>query len=155
MNWPHDDTNSKMAFYGDFHTKAWATLNLIHITPPFKMYYEKKPIPSILVHKKVADSLMTVFNAVARKCNHDQAAIDKTGISDYGGCFNIRAIAGSHNFSNHSWAIAIDLSPETNGFNMHPTIGNMVVAAFKAEGWLWGGDYHGRKDPMHFEAVSR
>jgi hypothetical protein len=28
-----------------------------------------------------------------------------------------------------------------------------VVALFKAEGWRWGGDYHGRKDWMHFEAV--
>jgi hypothetical protein len=28
-----------------------------------------------------------------------------------------------------------------------------VVVLFKQEGWRWGGDYHGRKDWMHFEAV--
>jgi hypothetical protein len=26
-----------------------------------------------------------------------------------------------------------------------------VVAAFKRQGARWGGDYRGRKDPMHFE----
>jgi hypothetical protein len=30
-----------------------------------------------------------------------------------------------------------------------------VVACFKAQGALWGGDYHGRTDPMHFEFCSR
>jgi len=28
-----------------------------------------------------------------------------------------------------------------------------VVAPFKEEGWRWSGDYHRRKDWMHFEAV--
>ena len=28
-----------------------------------------------------------------------------------------------------------------------------AVALCKAEGWRWGGNYHGRKDWMHFEAV--
>lgn len=151
--WPKDTTADKNIFYGDFHGKAWASINLVHISPPFVMRYEKKIIPSILVHAKVADSLMEIFLDVRAKCGNDQSAIDKTGISDYGGCFNIRRIAGSNNYSNHSWACAIDLSPGTNGFNMHPTLGNVVISAFKAQGWRWGGDYHGRKDPMHFEAV--
>jgi hypothetical protein len=33
------------------------------------------------------------------------------------------------------------------------TLGNIVVATFKAHGARWGGDYKGRKDPMHFEFV--
>jgi hypothetical protein len=29
-----------------------------------------------------------------------------------------------------------------------------AVDAFKAQGFKWGGDYKGRKDWMHFEAVA-
>ena len=155
--WPHDDTASKNAFYGDFHSKAWGTLNLMHITAPFQMYYDKKPVPSILVHRKIASALDLAFEEIWHKCGADQHAVDKTGASDYGGCFNIRNIAGSNNWSNHSWAAAIDLSPSTNGFrhDASTTLSNIVIDAFKGQGALWGGDYHGRKDPMHFEFVSR
>lgn len=153
--WPHDNTAAKNAFYGDFHSKAWGTLNLTHITAPYQMYYDKRPVPSILVHRKIAPALMLAFDEIWEKCNHDQHAVDKTGASDYGGCFNIRNIVGSNNYSNHSWAAAIDLSPATNGFNMEGTISNIVIDAFKRQGALWGGDYIHRKDKMHFEFVSR
>lgn len=155
--WPHDDTNAKNLFYGDFHSRAWGTLNLIHIPAPYRMYYNKTPIPSILVHKKIAPALILIFNEIWEKCHNDQHAVDQTGASDYGGCFNIRNIAGSNNWSNHSWAAAIDLSPSTNGFRQSATttLSNIVIDAFKRQSALWGGDYHGRKDPMHFEFVSR
>lgn len=155
--WPHDDTTSKNAFYGDFHSPGWQTLNLVHIAPPFQMFYDKQPLPhGILVHKKIVPALVAAFNEIWDKCGHNQAEIDKTGASDWGGCFNIRNIAGSNNWSNHSWACAIDLSPTTNGFNTgRGSISNVVVDAFKHQGAFWGGDYKGRTDPMHFEFVSR
>jgi len=156
MNWPKDDIIPKMQFYGDFRQPTWASANLTHIIPPFTMFYQKKPlIHGILVHRKVADAMMAAFNEIWSKCNQDQVAVDSTGASDYGGCFNVRKIAGSNNWSNHSWACAIDLSPETNGFNMQSTLSNIVVTGFKNQGALWGGYYTGRKDPMHFEFVSR
>src|SRR5450631_4511268 len=155
MQWPHDDTASKNAFYGDFRSPGWQELNLVHMMAPFMMYYEKQPLPrGILVHKKIELALGLVFGEIWTECNNDQKQVDATGASDWGGCFNIRNIAGSNNWSNHSWACAVDLSPSTNGFNMKPTIGNIVIAAFKAQGAFWGGDYKGRKDPMHFEFVS-
>lgn len=156
MNWPHDNTAAKNEFYGDFHSKAWGTLNLVHMAAPFQMYYDKKPIPSILVHRKIQAALTLAFVEIWEKCGHDQHRVDATGASDYGGCFNIRNIAGSNNWSNHSWAAAIDLSPTRNGFNTgHGTMPQLVIDAFKRQGALWGGDYHGRTDPMHFEFVSR
>lgn len=155
--WPHDDTASKNAFYGDFHSPGWQDLNLRHLIPPFIMRYEKQPLShGILVHQKIIPPLTTIFQQIWDQCGHDQAKVDATGISDFGGCFNIRNIAGSNNWSNHSWACAIDLSPGTNGFNVvNPTIAHPVIDAFKAQGALWGGDYLHRKDPMHFEFVSR
>jgi hypothetical protein len=157
MTWPHDDTASKNVFYGDFHSPGWQDINLVHMLPPFAMFYAKQPLPhGILVHKLIVPALTLVFNEIWDKCNHDQAQVDAAGASDWGGSFDIRNIAGSNNWSNHSWACAVDISPTTNGFNTgHGTIGLMVVTAFKNQGALWGGDYHGRTDPMHFEFVSR
>lgn len=157
MIWPADNTAAKNAFYGFFHDPLWQGQNLVHFVPPFQMYYQKQPMAKgILVHKKIVPALSLIFSEIWSVCGNDQHAVDKTGASDFGGCFNIRQIAGSDNWSNHSWACALDLSPGTNGFNAgHGSIGSIVVSAFKRQGFLWGGDYHGRTDPMHFEAVSR
>ena len=154
--WPKDNNVAKNAFYGDFHSANWQSNYLTRIKPPFQMSYDKHPIPNVLVNRMCSVSLMLVFNEVWDACHHDQKIAEATGITDFGGCFNIRPIKGSSNWSNHSWACAIDLSPGSNGFNVQKTtLGKIVVETFKAQGWLWGGDYRGRKDPMHFEAVSR
>lgn len=151
--WPRDTTAEKMAFYGDFRQKGWEDKNIVSIVPPFQMYYDKHPVKSLRVHKKCASAFLAVFNEVFEKCGHDQKKVDATGLSDYAGCFNIRKISGSNNWSNHSWACAADFSPASNGFNMKSTLSTIVVDAFKRQGARWGGDYKGRKDPMHFEFV--
>ena len=155
--WPHDDTASKNAFYGDFHSPGWQDLSRVHMVAPFVMYYSKQPLThGILVHHKIVPPLMAIFAAIWEQCGQSQAAVDATGISDWGGCFNIRPIAGTNSWSNHSWACAVDISPSTNGFNVvDTTIAHPVIDAFKGQGALWGGDYTGRKDPMHCEFVSR
>lgn len=155
-NWPKDTTAAKNAFYGNFKLASFQAEHLTRIKPPFMMYYDKKPMKTgILVNKACAAAMMAAFTEIWDKCDHDEAKVAATGANDFGGCFNIRAIAGSSNYSNHSWACAIDLSPATNGFNMKGTIGEVVVKAFKNQGALWGGDYVHRKDKMHFEFVSR
>lgn len=159
--WPKDNMAAKVAFYGDPRgphgaNPRWEAANLIRIKTPFQMYYAGQPIKSITVHKKIADAVKAAFAEIWAARGQDQAAVDKTGASDWGGCFNYRVIAGSANLSNHSFGCAIDLSPRTNGFNAGKgTINSIVVDAFKRQGALWGGDYKGRTDPMHFEFVSR
>lgn len=155
-DWPLDTTAAKNAFYGDFYVKTWASVYLTRIKPSFAMTYDKRPLPSgILVNKKCADAMLAAFAEIWDRCGHEQAAVDQSGASDYGGCFNIRRIAGANAWSNHSWACAIDLSPSTNGFRYDDstTLSSVVIDAFKRQGARWGGDYHGRKDPMHFEFV--
>jgi hypothetical protein len=157
--WPKDNTAAKNAFYGDFQAKGWQDKNLIHLSTPFMMYYEKQPmVHGILVHKLIAPALTLAFNEIWSKCNYSTAEVAKIGASDWGGCFNIRRIAGGNNWSNHSWACAIDLWPERNGFNAsNPgfTEDSIVVKALKNQGALWGGNYQNRKDNMHMEFVSR
>lgn len=158
--WPRDTMPAKIAFYGDprganGHENAhWREQVEVRIVTPFQMYYAKKPIKSIAVHKKCAGAFIAAFQEIWDACDRDQKKVDKTGASDFAGVFNFRKIAGSNSLSNHSFGCAIDLSPATNGFNMKGTISNIVVEAFKRQGARWGGDYKGRKDPMHFEFVS-
>lgn len=148
--WPHDDTASKLKFFGKPGT------NLVPLTPPFQMYYDGHALKSITVNKMIATALLLVFSEILDKCGHDQKKVDATGASAYGGCYNNRPIRGSSNISNHAFAAAIDIDPEHNPLG--GTKGKMpllVITAFKNQGFLWGGDYKGRKDQMHFEAVSR
>ena len=149
--WPHDDTASKIKFFGKPGT------NLVQITPPFQMYYDHHPIKAITVNKAIATALLAVFNEILDKCGHDQKKVDETGASAFGGCYNQRMIRGSStNISNHSFGAAIDIDPENNPLGAK--VGKMpqlVITAFKNQEFLWGGDYKGRKDWMHFEAVSR
>lgn len=156
-DWPKDSsTQAKMTFYGDFRKKGWEAANLISLVPPFQLYYDKHPIKSIRVHKLIMPAVLAAFTDIGNQCGFDQAKLDKTGITDYAGSYNVRAIAGSNpqRWSNHSWAAALDFSPATNGFNMKSTLSAIVPEAFKRQGAKWGGDYKGRKDPMHFEFVS-
>ena len=150
MIWPHDDMASKIAFFGKPGT------NLIPITPPYQLYYDKHPVKTITVNKMIATALLSVFNEILDKCGHDQSKVDAIGASEYGGCYNYRPIRGSSNLSNHAFGAAIDIDPDHN--SLGAKIGKMpplVITAFKNQGALWGGDYKGRKDWMHFEFVSR
>lgn len=72
-----------------------------------------------------------------------------------------RVIAGTRRLSVHSFAAAIDVSPKGNpywrdfppGANILPTrqaFPAAVVAAFEAEGFIWGGKWS-EFDLMHFE----
>jgi len=72
-----------------------------------------------------------------------------------------RVIAGTHRLSVHSFAAAVDVSPKGNpywrnlppGTNLLPTrqaFPPSVVAAFEAEGFIWGGKWS-EFDLMHFE----
>ena len=156
MNWPHDDMQSKIAFFGDPFKPTFESMCLVNITPPFQMYYDGHPLKTINVNLKIATSLLLIFTEILDKCNHDLSIIDHLGISNYGGCYNYRPIRGSTNLSNHAFGAAIDIDPAHNPLGAK--IGSMplvAITAFKNQGALWGGDYKGRKDWMHFEFVSR
>ncbi|MEU1428657.1 peptidoglycan-binding protein [Nocardia sp. NPDC005746] len=69
------------------------------------------------------------------------------------GGFNCRPIDNTSVASNHSWAIAVDLNWKDNPFSFDPqhTVTDLVATVWKWYGFAWGGNYHGKKDWMHFE----
>jgi hypothetical protein len=164
--WPHQSSQAEMdAFYGNPRgpggkvSPTWSKAFLVDVKPPWKMVFtadngKVSPIKKFSFNKMAAPSLSRVFDAIWEHYDKDQAAIEARGLHQYGGAFNFRKIRGSSHISNHAYACAIDIDPEHNPLGAKK--GRMpeeVVALFTAEGWRWGGNYIGRKDWMHFEAV--
>jgi hypothetical protein len=156
MRWPNDDAASLKAFYGD-PAKGEPGQRLVPVVPPFRMTYEGKPIKSIMFHKKAAPALKAALDEIWEHYGRDQSKIDAISVSKYSGAYNPRLIRGSRTkWSNHAYGAAIDFDAEHNGFNTgHGIMPQPVIDAFKRQGALWGGDYRGRTDPMHFEFCSR
>ena len=72
------------------------------------------------------------------------------------GSYNLRFVRGYEAqgiLSPHAYGIALDIDPARNpmGNPLRTTFPAWWVDAWKRHGFLWGGDYHGRKDPMHHE----
>ena len=164
MPWPLQSECD--AFYGNPRNSRdpsraspkWESENLVRVKPPFVVYYEGKPVRAgMLVHEKVADSLMKVFTAIWKKSGESQAKVDAWGISNYAGAYNFRMMRGSSRLSMHSWGCALDFDPDRNGMgDTTPHFAEVpeVVAAFEAEGWVWGGRWSGKScDGMHFQAA--
>ena len=81
------------------------------------------------------------------------AQIDPADFQLAGGCFNARLNRGAdpgYSVSRHSWGIAIDINPSTNGFGVEPSLASEVVEVFRRWGFSWGGTWV-VPDGMHFE----
>lgn len=125
--------------------------NLTEIALPFPLYYEKIRKDSIYVHLKCAASLRRVFDQIKASYPTEESR-SAIGINKFDGVYNDRNVRGGSHRSMHSYGAAIDLNSEAYPLGSTKVWPYPVIAAFKLEGWRWGGDYSGRKDPMHFEA---
>jgi len=147
--WPHDDTASLLAFYG----KPWEDSALIVDVPvSFVMHYEQTPVSHIRFHKRGADALAAVLKTIVGLASGKSAVLDH--VSHFSGSYNYRPVRGSSRLSCHAFGAALDFDAERLPLGTGVPSSEMpqeVVDAFKAEGFFWGGDYRGRKDPMHFQ----
>ncbi len=101
--------------------------------------------------------------------------------ADNTSAFNCRRVAGSDSWSEHAYGRAIDLNPVRNPYVQASTVDppagrafasldrsadaevppgvvkadDVVVRAFAAIGWTWGGDWSSSKDYQHFSASGR
>jgi len=103
-------------------------------------------VASIYCNKDMAGPLVAALKSV-----HDKGLGNVLKL--YDGCFNIRKVRGSTAFSAHAYGLAIDLNADDN--NLGATHGGFYnnpefVKCFTDQGFAWGGNFHGRKDPMHF-----
>jgi hypothetical protein len=142
--------------FGNPSSSGWSSEWLIPVATPFEMHMDDIPINSIRVNKIAAASLSRVLIAIWNACGHVQANVCKCGCDVYSGCWAVRPIRGGRTPSMHSFGLAIDINAPANGLAepVSRTLfkpDSLVVKAFKTEGWVWGGDWRGRRDAMHFQ----
>ena len=129
----------------------WEEEQLVRAALPFAIplsWDPAKQVQNLYCHSKLKELFPEVLREVDRRGL-------KGRIHTFGGCFNFRSKRGSNKLSVHSWAIAIDLNPETNSMGTPGDMDLGVVEVFRSFGFTWGGDWAGRsKDPMHFQFCS-
>ena len=152
-------------FYGNprgangSYSPIWARVNLVHVSCPWALHMgPHQPIPFIMIHHKCADSLARIIDKAWNEIGKSQDEANARGYSVFSGSFNFRPIRGAQELSMHAYGAAIDWDAPDNpmgyGNLRHKfTDDDPLILAFKAEGWRWGGDWCGRKDPMHVQAA--
>ena len=135
--------------------------SLVSVQCPWQLIVEgtKSTHNTITIHQKCAASLTRVLNYIWEQCGKSQAQIDAFGYNIFDGSFNERNIGSTGTPSQHSWAGAMDWNAAANP--QYATASqtkfkenSLIVIAFKAEGWTWGGDWSpAYRDAMHFQAL--
>jgi hypothetical protein len=144
--WPADDDLSMMARFGTPGDER----NLVSIdVAGLGVEYSALPVARVRCHRLVADSLRRVLVEIA-------AGPHGGILKRYAGTFNHRPMRGGNRPSKHSWGVAIDLDPASNGLQTawpdRATMPFEVAEAFAREGWKAAAVAWGR-DAMHFEAT--
>lgn len=139
----------------------------------------------LVVHAGATAATTRVFSAMyaARFPVERMRLVDAYGGSDAASmaanntsAYNCRAATGSNGWSEHAYGTAIDINPVQNPYVKGATVlpdagsayvdraaarpgmirsGDVVVTAFSAEGWTWGGSYSTLKDYQHFSRSGR
>ena len=137
----------------------------------------------LVVHADVADDIVTVFRQLfgAQFPIRRMERIERYGgddgasmAADNTSSFNCREIAGGGPYSIHSWGKAIDINPVENPYIKDGRVlppsgapyldrqdvrqgmivdGDVVVEAFAAIGFTWGGHWERLLDYQHFEVA--
>ncbi len=139
----------------------------------------------IVVAAEVADDIVSVFEQLhaarfpieeMRLVTPADLDAPPTGDSNNTGGFVCRAVTGGTAFSEHAKGLAVDINPFHNPYIRGELVlpelavvytdrsldrpgmigrGDVVVEAFNAIGWTWGGDWRSLKDYQHFSATGR
>jgi D-alanyl-D-alanine carboxypeptidase len=145
----------------------------------------RQQVGRLIVHRDVARDLVQVFRRLyeARFPIRRMVPVDAYGASDFRSieadntsAFNCRFVEGTTRWSEHAYGRAIDVNPIENpyvsgGRTAHrasvPYVdrsrrrpgmayeGGVLVRAFDAIGWGWGGRWGSVKDYQHFSASGR
>ncbi len=102
------------------------------------------PAKTIYINKEFEVKLFAAFKEI-------EAHGLKGEIKTFDGCYSIRNVRGSARQSLHSWAMAIDMNSATEKLGQEKTNwSDQFINIMVSHGIYWGGNYSGRKDPMHF-----
>jgi hypothetical protein len=154
--------------------------DLSYVTVSFRGFDEAAHTGELLVHTRVADDVVSVFEELfaagfpieqMRVTSPTELDAAPTGDDNTSTAFVCRPIVGSASWSAHAGGLAVDVNPFQNPYRRGDLIlpelatayldrGHVrpgmifedgpVVAAFDRIGWTWGGRWHSLLDLHHF-----
>jgi hypothetical protein len=157
-----------------------ALADLRYVTVTFLGFDGRPHTGELLVHRTAAAPMVRIFRKLYAArfpvermvvTTVEERDVPPTGDGNTTGAFNCRSSAGSTAWSRHAYGLAVDVNPFMNPYvkggitlpelattyrdrgDVRPgmlTRGSVAVAAFQAEGWVWGGTWRSLKDFMHF-----
>lgn len=133
--------------FGNLNIEDFEARYLVVFELPYPLRFAGKTVVRARCHRALVDNFRAAFLAVAAAGLEDEAR-------DYGGIYARRNARGLAKPSTHSWGIAIDIEPARYPLGSSKRLPDGVVQAFAAAGFVYGGDFRGRKDPMHFQFAS-
>ena len=123
--------------------------NIVTLQLPYPLRYAGQLVYHARCHKLAEDNFFHALSAIS-----SLGTVDRF-FPDYGGIYAVRDKRGMQGHpSTHSWGIAIDLEPELYPLGSTKRFPDWVVEAFAKCGFVYGGDFAHRLDPMHFQLAA-
>ena len=152
MTFPPDGLDQIIATFGDPRPfvsdhKGWESKVLRTFLLPYQLRFGGIPVSKIRAHAKAGQYFIAAFKTI-----EDEGLTDFA--TEYEGIYAFRCQRDSDIISTHTWGIAIDLNASKNPLGGASTQDPRIVDIFKQQGFMWGGDFQHRKDPMHFQLAT-
>lgn len=131
----------------DAGRERWANASGEFVALPFpiRMGFAKGTLSRVRVHRLAVPFFAAAFADIA------QANL-KSSIETIDGVWNPSLNKPGAGFSGHIYGVAIDLNAAKNQFGTAGDMDPRLIAVFKRNGFVWGGDWSGaQRNPMHFE----
>lgn len=131
--------------FGSLDDPDFEKNNIVQVTFPYPLLYAGKAVLHGRCHKLAVDHFVKALTNVQTAGLQDQ-------VKNYGGLYQPRPIRGqSAHPSTHSWGIAGDFEPAEYPLGSLKRFSDQIVQIFKEAGFMYGGDFKSRKDPMHWQ----
>jgi len=145
-----------LKLFGNPFSAGWQDRNLVRVPSPYPMSMGGLHVPAISINKVAAESLARVLETIAERCGHDPAKLAAGHCDCFSGSFALRTMRGLSTVSMHAYGLAIDFDAPRNPLGAAPgktffKPDSVLVRSFKEAGWIWGGDWKGRRDAMHVQ----
>jgi hypothetical protein len=104
-----------------------------------------KPLVHIYCNKDIATPLWVALQNVINRGLVQQ-------LKTFDGCLNVREVRGMDSLSTHAYGLGLDFNAASNPLGGPGDMNPELVSCFTDAGFVWGGEFHTRPDPMHFSS---
>lgn len=135
-----------ISVFGNPDHKSFYRDQIRLMTLPFPLLYlGKTEVKRTQVHRLAAENFQAALEAIRERGLADR-------FKEYGGIYENRTIKGSKKFlSLHAFGIAGDWLMSKYPLGSKKRMPAEIVRCFTRVGFVYGGDFQHRKDPMHFQ----